>query len=179
MNIQDVDKGILLIKHIMCHKRVLLVLDDVNQLNQLEKLARELNWFGPVHKDHPQELGQWSRLWIYKDIHNVLVKNSGTRANQGLVLQLPKVEKLHKYEMRYWNLEAFSKMPNLKLLIIHGVQLLHGPKHLSNKLRILDWSMYPSKSLPSNFQPYELVELQLLHIVKLNSFGKGQSIWTS
>ena len=33
MNIQDVDKGVLLIKHIMCHKRILLVLDDVNQLN--------------------------------------------------------------------------------------------------------------------------------------------------
>ena len=47
MNIQDVDKGVLLIKHIMCHKRILLVLDDVNQLNQLEKLAGKLNWFGP------------------------------------------------------------------------------------------------------------------------------------
>ena len=47
MNIQDVDKGVILIKHIMCHKRILLVLDDVNQLNQLEKLAGELNWFGP------------------------------------------------------------------------------------------------------------------------------------
>ena len=39
MNIQDVDKGVLLIKHIMCNKRILLVLDDVNQLNQLQKLA--------------------------------------------------------------------------------------------------------------------------------------------
>ena len=29
-----------------------------------------------VRKDHPQELGRWSKLWIYKDIHNVLVKNS-------------------------------------------------------------------------------------------------------
>ena len=29
-----------------------------------------------VHKDHPQELGRWNKLWIYKDINNVLVKNS-------------------------------------------------------------------------------------------------------
>nr|POF16148.1 hypothetical protein CFP56_24174 [Quercus suber] len=36
------------------------------------------------------------RLWIFNDIHNVLVKNSGTRENQGLVLERPKVEKLPK-----------------------------------------------------------------------------------
>ena len=47
MNIQDVDKGVLLIKRIMCNKRILLVLDDVNQLNQLQKLAGKFNWFGP------------------------------------------------------------------------------------------------------------------------------------
>ena len=29
-----------------------------------------------VRKEHPQEPGRWSRLWIYNDIHNVLVKNS-------------------------------------------------------------------------------------------------------
>ena len=47
MNIQDVDKGVLLIKRIMCNKRILLVLDDVNQLNQLQNLAGKVNWFGP------------------------------------------------------------------------------------------------------------------------------------
>ena len=93
-------------------------------------------------------------------------------AIEGLVLECGE---LHKSEMAYWNLEAFPKMPNLKLLIIHDVQLLHGPKHLSNKLRILDWSMYPSKSLPSNFQPYELVELQLLHS-KIEQLWKGTKV---
>ena len=27
-----------------------------------------------VRKEHPQEPRRWSRLWIYNDIHNVLVK---------------------------------------------------------------------------------------------------------
>ena len=66
-------------------------------------------------------------------------------------------------------------MPNLKLLIIHGVQLLHGPKHLPNKLRLLDWSKYPSKSLPSDFQPIELVELHLLHS-KIEQLWKGTKV---
>ena len=54
-------------------------------------------------------------------------------------------------------------MPNLKLLIIHGAPILHGLKHLSNDLRYLDWSEYPLKSLPSSFQPDELVKLYLCH----------------
>ena len=93
-------------------------------------------------------------------------------AIQGLVLQLGE---LHKSEKARWNLEAFPKMPNLKLLIIHDVQLLHGPKHLSNNLRFLDWSEYPSKSLPSNFQPVELVELHLLHS-KIEWLWKGTKV---
>ena len=66
-------------------------------------------------------------------------------------------------------------MPNLKLLIIHGVQLLHGPNHLSNNLRLLDWAWYPSKSLPPDFQPNELVELHLLHS-KIEQLWKGTKV---
>ena len=48
-----------------------------------------------------------------------------------------------------WNPEAFLKMENLKFLRIFG--FLHVPSHLPNDLRILDWTLYPSKSLPSSF----------------------------
>ncbi|KAF3967643.1 hypothetical protein CMV_008371 [Castanea mollissima] len=113
-----------------------------------------------VRRDCCQEPERWSKLWLYKDIRSALMKNMEMEAIQGLVLQLGE---LHNSEKAHWNLEAFPKMPNLKLLIIHGVQFLHGPKHLSNNLRFLDWSEYPSKSLPSNFQPIELFELHLLH----------------
>ena len=41
-------------------------------------------------------------------------------ATQGLVLEL---DELHKLENAHWNLEAFSKMPNLQLLMIHDVKL--------------------------------------------------------
>ena len=29
-----------------------------------------------VCRDYPQEPGKWSKLWLYKDIHNVLMKNT-------------------------------------------------------------------------------------------------------
>ena len=46
MMIQDVDDGVLLIKNRLRHKRILLVLDDVNQLDQLSKLVGKHIWFG-------------------------------------------------------------------------------------------------------------------------------------
>ena len=39
-------QGVRMIKNRLCHKRVLLVLDDVNHKNQLENLAGEHHWFG-------------------------------------------------------------------------------------------------------------------------------------
>ena len=46
MSIQDVCHGVSVIKNRLCHKRILLVLDDVNQLDQLNKLAGKHIWFG-------------------------------------------------------------------------------------------------------------------------------------
>ena len=44
---QDVNDKVLMIKNRLYNKRILLVLDDVHQFDQLEKLAREPNWFAP------------------------------------------------------------------------------------------------------------------------------------
>uniref|UniRef100_A0A2N9G1W6 ADP-ribosyl cyclase/cyclic ADP-ribose hydrolase n=1 Tax=Fagus sylvatica TaxID=28930 RepID=A0A2N9G1W6_FAGSY len=47
VNIHDVDNGVLMIKNRLRHKKILLVLDDVNKLGHLKKLAGEHGWFGP------------------------------------------------------------------------------------------------------------------------------------
>ena len=46
INIQNVYEGVDMIKKRLCRKKVLLVIDDVNHLDQLEKLVGEKNWFG-------------------------------------------------------------------------------------------------------------------------------------
>ena len=46
ISIQDVDEGLFMIKNRLCHKRIVLVLDDVNQLDQLKRLVGKGNWFG-------------------------------------------------------------------------------------------------------------------------------------
>ncbi|XP_030934500.1 TMV resistance protein N-like [Quercus lobata] len=45
LKVQDVDKGVLMIKNRLCNKKILHVLDDVNELEQLKKLAGEHCWF--------------------------------------------------------------------------------------------------------------------------------------
>jgi len=46
LKVGNVDRGINVIKEMLCCKRVLIVLDDVNQLVQLQTLSGEHNWFG-------------------------------------------------------------------------------------------------------------------------------------
>ncbi|XP_023897250.1 TMV resistance protein N [Quercus suber] len=116
----------------------------------LQQMGRDI-----VRHECSKDPGKRSRLWVYKDIDDVLTKNMGTEAVQSIVLELSEPKKV------YWDREAFSKMKCLKLLQIHRVQLMHDPKHLPNSLRFLDWSEYPSKSLPSSFQSNELVKLRL------------------
>lgn len=45
--IWDVHKGSSEINHRLCHKKVLIILDDVDNLRQLEALAGSHFWFGP------------------------------------------------------------------------------------------------------------------------------------
>ena len=46
LKIRDKYDGVLKIKNRLCHRRILLVLDDVNKLDQLEYLVGEHDWFG-------------------------------------------------------------------------------------------------------------------------------------
>jgi hypothetical protein len=46
LKVGNVDRGINVIKERLCCKRVLLILDDVDQLVQLQALSGEHNWFG-------------------------------------------------------------------------------------------------------------------------------------
>lgn len=73
--------------------------------------------------------------------------------------------------------DTFKKMPNLIYLKIYStadqlscnVHLPNGLESFSNKISYLEWIRYPLKSLPSNFCPKKLVELQIpeSHVEKL------------
>ncbi|XP_024157595.1 disease resistance protein RUN1 [Rosa chinensis] len=46
LEVNSLDEGSIMIKEILSHRRVFLVLDDVNDLDQLKSLVGKSNWFG-------------------------------------------------------------------------------------------------------------------------------------
>lgn len=74
---------------------------------------------------------------------------------RGIVMDLEEEEEL------VLKAKAFADMSELRILRINNVQLSEDIECLSNKLTLLNWPGYPSKYLPSTFQPPSLLELHL------------------
>lgn len=76
------------------------------------------------------------------------------------------------------NPTAFENMLNLRFLKIYscndksisGVHLPKGLESLPNELRLLHWENYPLESLPQNFDPRHLVEINM-------PYGQLQKLW--
>ena len=87
----------------------------------------------------------------------LFLKSQATKAIQAIVVIYN--------EKKYFNVEEFSevflKMPNLRLLIIDGYHILNAFNCVPNELKHLSLDCCPLKCLPSNFQPKELVQLDL------------------
>uniref|UniRef100_A0A7N2MG43 ADP-ribosyl cyclase/cyclic ADP-ribose hydrolase n=1 Tax=Quercus lobata TaxID=97700 RepID=A0A7N2MG43_QUELO len=108
-------------------------------------------------------LGKQSRLWLNEDLIDVLTNNKGTEAIQAI-------------NCRYWFgfqfcdgdfkledfSEGFSKMSNLRLLIINSSP--NGQRHLTlpNSLRYLRWEGCPFKCLASSHK--QRMEFQFVHL---------------
>nr|XP_023923648.1 TMV resistance protein N-like [Quercus suber] len=133
----------------------LLKIDSANDLwmhDLLEEMGKNI-----VFQECPNDCGRRSRLWNYEDIDNVLKKNQGAEAVQAM--RIMGSDLLEEQEAT-WNPDTFLKMYNLRFLEVYCIY--HVPTCLPGNLRILDWTGYPSKSLPSSFQSKELVRLHLL-----------------
>ncbi|XP_061368833.1 disease resistance protein RUN1-like [Gastrolobium bilobum] len=110
-----------------------------------------------VREKSPKEPRKWSRLWNYKDLHNVMLENKTAENLEALVTRgFP--DKIEETTMRA---DALSKMSHLKLLVLWSVNFSGSQNFLSNELGYLCWDKYPFASLPSSFQPDKLVELKL------------------
>ncbi|KAK1381241.1 hypothetical protein POM88_027985 [Heracleum sosnowskyi] len=100
--IKNLNDGILKIKSALHQRKLLIVLDDVDQVEQLDAV-----------------FGQRSRLWYYKDSLQVLRDETGTKAIEGLALEM-NTSNVYQEELRT---KAFSMMHKLRLLKLNNVQL--------------------------------------------------------
>nr|XP_034887198.1 disease resistance protein RPV1-like [Populus alba]XP_034887199.1 disease resistance protein RPV1-like [Populus alba] len=141
--------------------------DKVEMHDLLQEMAHEV-----VRKESLNELGGQSRLWSPKDVYQVLTDNLGTGKVEGIFLDVSKIREIELSST------ALERMYKLRLLKIYNseagakcrVHLPHGLDSLSEELRYLHWDGYPLTSLPCNFLPQNLVELNL-------SFSKVKQLW--
>ncbi|KAL0006306.1 hypothetical protein SO802_013867 [Lithocarpus litseifolius] len=93
IRIRDIQWGINMIKDRLHKKKVLIILDDVDQLEQLEALAGKRDWFGPG-----------SRIIITTRDQRLLITHDMTEA------EIYKVKKLEDYEaLELFSREVFKK----------------------------------------------------------------------
>ncbi|MED6147321.1 hypothetical protein PIB30_043089 [Stylosanthes scabra] len=148
IQIAGVREGASQIRHRLHKKKVLLVLDDVDEYEQLTAIAEKPDWFGPG-----------SRIIITTRDKHLLTFHGVERTYE--VRGLNKEESL---DLLVW--KAFRK----------DIDDPSAPKYLPNSLRVLEWWGYPSKDLPYDFQPKELSILKFPHSLcmtpMLNSLTK-------
>ncbi|CAL2276355.1 unnamed protein product [Prunus armeniaca] len=135
----------------LVQKSLLTISDgNVGMHDLIQEMALEI-----VRRECPNEPGRRSRLCSHDDISHVFINNTATDKIKGIILHMATPEKAN------WNCEAFSKMLNLKFLEFDNVMISASPRILPNSLRSIKWSWYPSKFLPSSFQPKFLIALEM------------------
>ncbi|KAL5554633.1 hypothetical protein UlMin_042034 [Ulmus minor] len=146
---------------VLVHKSLITI--DQEGFIRMHDLIQEMGW--EIVRQSTKKLGKPSRLWTTEDVSNMLENNKGTEAIEGIYL--PWMEE--EVQLRP---DVFEEMCKLRLLKIarhyvaeswkvNKVYIDGDLKYLPNGLRYLHWEDYPGKSLPSNFKPQNLVELNM------------------
>ncbi|KAL5147662.1 TMV resistance protein N [Glycine soja] len=105
--------------------------DEVMVHDLIENMGKEID-----RQESPKEAGKRRRLWLQKDIIQVLKDNSGTGEVKIIRLDFPIYDKQEKIE---WDGNALKEMKNLKALIIRNGILSQAPNYLPESLRIFEW----------------------------------------
>ncbi|TYG96443.1 hypothetical protein ES288_A11G351000v1 [Gossypium darwinii] len=95
-------------------------------------------------------------------------KNTATEVIEGMIID----NKRESSKILNLSADTFLKMKNLRLLKVLSISKCGDLKYLSNELRLLDWTGYPLRFLPSSFQPDNLVAL-LLPYSHIKQLWKG------
>ncbi|XP_060667814.1 disease resistance-like protein DSC1 [Ziziphus jujuba] len=143
---------------------ITIVNKTVKMHNLLQEMGREI-----VRHKSIKEPEKHGRLWIAKDIYHVLKNGLGTKAIEGMFLDMSKGR--DQLQLRS---SSFKKLYNLRLLKVYNnydltypekckVTLPKGLLSIPDALRYFHWEAYPLKSLPPRFSPYNLVELNMPH----------------
>ncbi|KAF3952791.1 hypothetical protein CMV_021685 [Castanea mollissima] len=137
--------------------KCLIIVTEDNKLS-MHDLIQQMGW-EIVRQESPEVIEKRSRLMCYEDAPEILIENTGSNEIRGITVCLPKRKNMKL------NLE---KMRNLKYLKVRNV-ICEDLESLPNGLRLLDWNEFPLSSLPSAFEPKNLVVLNMQQsLIKLD-----------
>ncbi|KAL1828123.1 hypothetical protein ACET3Z_006535 [Daucus carota] len=139
-------------------KRCLITINNREELEMhdlLRDMGREI-----ARNNSPDEPEKHSRLWELKDIYHVLKNHKGTEAIECIVPY--KVDYKAAFEEVSFAAETFRGMSNLRFLHLYG-DITGSFEEMFEDLRWLRWDWCPLTCLPSEFDPPNLVILELPH----------------
>ncbi|KOM54582.1 hypothetical protein LR48_Vigan10g047400 [Vigna angularis] len=119
----------------------------------IENMGRKID-----QKESAKEPGNRRRLWLPKDIIQVLKYKMGTGKIEIICLDFSISENEETIEC---DENTFMEMENLKILINRNVKFSKVPNYFPESLKVLEWHRYPSNCLPSNFHANKLVICKL------------------
>ncbi|EFH38586.1 hypothetical protein ARALYDRAFT_497514, partial [Arabidopsis lyrata subsp. lyrata] len=142
--------------------------------NLLVQLGRDIVRHKPGHQSICAP-GKRQFLVDARDICEVLTDNTGSRNVIGILFEVYTLSGELNISER-----AFEGMSNLKFLRFHGpydgqsdkLYLPQGLNNLPRKLRLIEWSRFPMKCLPSNFCTKYLVHIDMWNS-KLENLWQG------
>lgn len=132
----------------------------ISMHNLLEQIGKD------IARQESLEPGECKRLWFHKDVVRVLTEFSGTHKVQGIMVKFPQPVEISL------NAKSFAGLRNLKYFINCNACLSGYVDYLPNSLKLIDWGRCELKSFPSNFQPKELIVLNMPY-GRITQLGKG------
>ncbi|KAM3308367.1 hypothetical protein P3S67_010111 [Capsicum chacoense] len=143
--------------HVLVQKSLLYISEGMVEMHDLiEQMGQQAA--RNIDQDRP-----WnhSRLWHEQDIKTVFFTNQRTESIKGIMVPIGSDRHICKWS------KAFRNMPCLRLLIVKGEEVRHHApicdpiEYLPSNLKWLDWSYYSFPSLPPDFEPGNLVGLNM------------------
>ncbi|KAI9108264.1 hypothetical protein K1719_020747 [Acacia pycnantha] len=138
---------------VLVDKRLIKIEKFLNRI-QMHDLIRDMGR-KIVREESPDNPGERSRLWLHRDIVDVLECNTGTNK----VKMIGQDNWSECIEVN-WDGEAFKSMKELKILIFKNVKFSEDPKYLPESLKMLKWR--DTRSIKSQkfegIKPYALRE---------------------
>ncbi|KAD6454846.1 hypothetical protein E3N88_09552 [Mikania micrantha] len=134
--------------------------------DHIEEMGRNI-----VRRLHPDEPNRHSRLWVNKEIEEILINDLGTKATRSMILMYTNI---HSAIV----MKSLRKMKELRSLVTDSCndddddddddddvsekwEFDEGVQYLPDTLRSLCWYYYPFSCLPKSFQANNLINLEM------------------